>query len=286
MLYAVGAYSAWGLFPLYWKALKHVEPLQILAHRVLWSLVFAAALVAAAGRFAEIRTALGNRRTVVTLLGSTSLIGLNWYLFIWAVNTGHVLEPSLGYFINPLVNVLLGMVFLGERLRPVQWFCTLLASAGVISLAWAQATFPWIALTLAGSFGLYGLLRKTAQLESLTGLMLEAALLAPLALVFLFTREVQGTGVFGHADGLTHALLIIAGVVTAGPLLWFAHAARLLPLSLLGFFQYLAPTGQFLLAVFVYDEAFTHSHAVAFGCIWTALGVYSADAALRRRVAR
>jgi chloramphenicol-sensitive protein RarD len=282
-LYAVGAYASWGLVPIYWKSLKHVEPFQILVHRILWSLVFVGALLLLKSRGPEFAGALRNRRTVLAFLASAILIGGNWFLYIWAVNSGHVLESSLGYFVNPLVNVLLGFLFLGERLRTAQWCAVVLAAAGVLNQTINHGTFPWISLMLASSFGVYGLLRKTARVDSLVGLALETALLAPLALGFAVAWEIHGTGVLRHADAKTASLLILGGLVTAIPLLWFAHAARRLPLTTLGFFQYISPSGQFLLAVFLYDEAFTSTHVITFGCIWSALAVYTVEAVMHAR---
>lgn len=274
-VYAVGAYATWGLFPLYWKLLLHVPPLQILAHRILWSMVFVGGLLLWQRRWRELVLALRSRRTLLTMCGSTVLIGINWYLYIWAVNSGHVLETSLGYFINPLVNVLLGMAFLKERLRPWQWVSVLLAAVGVLNLALSSGQPPWISLALAASFGTYGLLRKIAQVESLVGLAVETALLSIPAGMLCVWWEVDGVAAFGHGDARSNGLLVFAGVVTALPLLWFADAAKRMPLSTLGFFQYLAPTGQFLLAILLYKETFTATHTVTFACIWSALAIYA-----------
>ncbi|HEY1012833.1 MAG TPA: EamA family transporter RarD [Herpetosiphonaceae bacterium] len=275
-LYAAGAYVLWGLLPLYWKALQHVPALEILAHRMAWSLVFLVVLLAARRQWAWLRTALRSPRIVATYATSALLLGLNWYIYIWAVNHGHIVEASLGYFINPLVNVVLGMLFLRERLRVGQGAAIALAAAGVIYLTIALGSAPWIALVLAGSFGVYGLLRKTAALESLEGLSLETILLFPLAFAYLATREVQ-SGSFASAAPGTMLLLAGAGVATAVPLLLFASGARRLTMTTLGLLQYIAPTIQFLIGVLVYHEELGGAKLAGFGLIWLALAVYSAE---------
>jgi len=276
LLYGVAAYLAWGLLPLYFRALQGVPPLEILAHRVVWSVLLLAGLTTWLRRWPEVARPLSSWRGRLTLLGSTALISLNWGVYIWAVHAGRVLEASLGYFVNPLVNVLLGVLFLGERLTRRQQLAVGLAAAGVAVLIATAGTFPWVALVLATSFGLYGLLRKVARLDPVAGLFCETALLAPLAAGGLLLLARAGTGHLGAAPGQS-ALLVAAGLVTALPLIWFALAVAQLRLSTLGLLQYLAPTMQFSIAVFAFGEPFTAAHGVAFGCIWASLALYSAD---------
>lgn len=283
VLYGVAAYSAWGIVPVFWKQLGHVGAVELLAHRTVWSLVAFAALTLAAGQRRALAAALGDRRVLLSMAATGALVSANWVLFIYAVAVDRLLDASLGYFINPLLSVLLGMLFLRERLRPAQWLALGLASAGVVHLAVRVGTVPWIALTLAGTFGVYGLLRKVVRVDSLPGSTLETSFIAPLGIAYLVSLHVQGEGALGHADAKTHVLLVATGIVTALPLVWFTNAARRLSLTTLGFLQYLAPSGQFLLAVLVYGEPFTSTQAVSFACIWTALAIFSADAALRAR---
>ena len=275
--YGVAAYGWWGLVPVYFKAVAHVAPAEVLAHRIIWSVVLLAVLMRIYGRWRAAVAALRSRSTVITLLGTTTLIALNWFVFIWAVVHDRVLEASLGYFINPLVNVLLGFVFLRERLRRWQMLSVALAAVGVAYLTFNYGQVPIIALVLAGSFGLYGLLRKTAKVDALTGLTVETTLLAPLALAYLGVLAWGHECSFGTESWRTSGLLALGGVITAVPLLWFTNAARRLRLATLGFLQYLAPTGHFLLAVVAYGEPFSQVHLICFACIWTALVIYSID---------
>lgn len=282
-IYGLAAYGWWGLAVIYFKAVAHVPPLEVLAQRIVWSLPLLFGLLALRGRLGEIRTALRDRRTLAILLVTTLLIGSNWLIYIVAVSTGHILQSSLGYYINPLVNVVLGMVFLGERLRPAQWASVLLAAAGVLYLALSYGRPPWFALSLAATFALYGLLRKTVRAEGSVGLTVETTLLLPAAVGFLLVQGSRDRLAFGDVSLATDLLLAASGLVTAMPLIWFANAIRRLPLTTMGFLQYLSPTLQFLLAVAVYGEPFNRSHLLTFGCIWTALAVYSVDAALATR---
>ena len=277
--YGIVAYGWWGLVPIYFKAVATVPAVEVLAHRILWSVVLLAVWMRLRGRWPAAVAAMRSRRTVITLLATTVLIAGNWYVFIWAVANDHVLQASLGYFINPLVNVLLGFVFLGERLRTWQTLAVALAAAAVLYLTLVYGQFPWIALILAGSFGVYGLLRKTAKVDAPVGLTVETTLLLPLALAYLTYAGVEGELVFGARSRWMDLLLILAGAVTALPLLWFTNAVRRLRLATLGFLQYIAPTGHFLLAVGLYHEPFTAAHGITFGCIWTALVIYSIDTA-------
>lgn len=277
MLYAIAAYAMWGLFPLYWKALQHVPALEILSHRMTWSLLFVLILLLLRGRWAWLKTAVSQPKTLLLFTASAVLLSVNWFVYIWGVNAGFIVETSLGYFINPLVSVLMGVFFLGERLRTGQWLAIGLAALGVIYLAVRYGALPWIALTLAASFALYGLIRKTAPLGSLEGLSLETALMFVPALGYLIYLEVTGTAAFGHVDGVTTLLLAFAGVATAVPLLLFAAGARLIKLATIGILQYIAPTLQFLIGVLVYHEPFTADRLVGFSLIWLALLVYSAE---------
>lgn len=278
---AFGAYFIWGLFPAYWKLLGAVAPGVIIAHRIAWSCAFVLGLVAFGRRFGELRDVVREPRTLGVLAVSTALISCNWLLFIWAVNTGRVTEASLGYYINPLVNVLLARVVLGERLRPPQLLAVGLAGAGVAWLVLGLGVVPWVSLALAATFGLYGLLRKRAPVEALTGLAVETALATPFAVAYL---AFAGGAWFG-ARPLESALLVGSGVATAVPLLWFAIGARRLRYGTLGILQYVAPTGQLALAVLAYGEPFTPRHAVTFGLIWTAVAIYAVDGVLASRAA-
>ncbi len=277
LAYGIAAYAFWGVMPVFWKTLADVPASEILAHRVPWALLAFAAFARWRGRLADVGAAMVDRRVRSTLALSALLLGANWLTFVYAVVTDRVMQASLGYFINPLVSVLLGLVVLRERLRPGQWIAVALAAAGVAQLAVGADEVPWIGLVLAGTFGLYGLLRKTAKVDALPGSTAEMLLLAPAAILFLFGVEVRGTGQLGHADATTHLLLLATGPLTALPLLWFTNAARRLPLSSLGFIQYLAPSLQLLLAVVVFGEPFTAVHGRSFACIWLALAVFTID---------
>ena len=272
--YAVAAYGFWGLNPLYFKAVTEVPALEVLAHRTLWTVVLLALLVSLGRRWPAIVEALRDRRTVLLLCLSTLVISVNWLTYIWAIFVERVLETSLGYYINPLVSVLLGVVVLRERLAPLQALAVLLAALGVLNLALGAGGLPWVAILLALTFGLYGLIRKTARIGSAEGLLVETSLILPFALGYLLYLAVQGTGSFATESRATDLLLIAAGPVTMLPLVWFASAARRLPLSLVGFFQYIAPTCHFLLAVFAFGEPFTRSHLITFLLIWTAVALF------------
>lgn len=281
ILYAAGAYTAWGLLPIFWKALGHVPALEILANRVLWALVVALVLGSLRGRWVWLGPALRNRRILATFTLSAALLAFNWGLYIWAVNDGHVVETSLGYFINPLVNVLLGVVVLRERLRIGQGVAIGLALLGVLYLTFTYGSPPWIALILAGSFGIYGLLRKTAALASLEGFTLETLVMVLPALIFLIATEINGGGALFHADLSTNLLLIGSGLITAVPLLLFAAGARLVTMTTLGLLQYIAPTLQFSLGVLVYGESLTPQRLLGFSLVWIALAIYSLEGAIQ-----
>ena len=273
----LGAYGLWGVLPLYFKALVHVPSTEIVAHRILWSLVFLGVLATLFRRWGTIRTALATPRVMMTLTASALLIAVNWLIYIWAVISGHVLEGSLGYYLNPLINVLLGVVLLKERLSLAQKLAVGLAAAGVAVLAVGAGSGIWISLSLAVSFGIYGFLRKVAPVDSLEGLSIETAILAPVALGWVLWLQNSGEGGWGNWGWGTDVLLIVAGAVTAVPLLLFAAAAKRLPYSTLGFLQYVAPTIQFALAVLLFGERLTLAHIICFGAIWTALAIFAGD---------
>jgi chloramphenicol-sensitive protein RarD len=283
LAYGLAAYLAWGLLPLYFRALHGVPPLEILAHRIAWSVLLLAGLTSWLRRWPEVARSLATWRGRLTLLATTGLITVNWGTYIWAIHAGRVLEASLGYFINPLVNVLLGVLFLGERLSRRQQVAVWLAGLGVAALVVSAGALPWVALVLATSFGFYGLLRKQARIDAVAGLFSETALLAPAAVAGLAWLHHAGAGHLGASPG-TSALLVSAGAITALPLIWFALGVQRLRLSTIGLLQYLAPTLQFSIAVFVFGERFTAAHGVAFACIWTSLALYTVDVvtALRR----
>jgi chloramphenicol-sensitive protein RarD len=269
----LGAYALWGVMPLYFKAVAAVRPTEIVAHRIVWSLLFLGALAALWRRGPAIRAAMTTPRIALTLALTSALIGVNWLVYIYAVVSGHVLEGSLGYYLNPLVNVLLGVAFLEEKLTRAQTGAFLLAAAAVALLAAGAGGAIWISLTLAASFALYGFLRKIVPVDALEGLSVESIFLSPLALAWLLWLQGHGEGSF-LASRVTDALLILGGAVTAIPLLMFTAAAKRLPYSTLGFLQYIAPSLQFLLAVLVFGEPLTGAHVAAFAAIWAALAVF------------
>ena len=274
---ALAAYVFWGLAPIYFKLIQSAPALEIIAHRILWSVpILAAFLLLRDGRAFWRRIRLPGR-TILILLLSGSLVALNWLIFVWAVVNGQVLATSLGYFIGPLVNFLLGFLFLHERMSLVQRYGVLIAASGTLYLGWYLGTPPWISLSLAFSFGIYGLVRKVLNVGPMVGLLWETLLLSGPALAYVLWSARRGTLYFGTAGTGQDGLLVLAGLVTVLPLIWFNVAARSLRLTTLGFFQYIAPSMTFLLSVFVYGEAFTRGHAVAFGCIWFALAMISLE---------
>lgn len=283
LMQGMGAYLIWGLLPLYFMPLSPVGPGEIVADRVIWSLALLFAIIAATRRGARLRLALANPRTLRLLAASAALISVNWLVYIWAVQHHHVLEASLGYFLNPLVNVVLGVVVLRERLGRPQIAAVTLAAIGVLVLASQAGGGLWISLTLALSFGLYGLVRKIAPVEAIEGLTIETLLLAPIAAGYMIWLGVQGTLAYGGDPALT-ALLTFAGVITAVPLLLFAAGARRLPYSTMGLLQYIAPTIQFLLAITLFGERVTPAHAICFALIWTGLAIYVLGSMRARRV--
>ncbi|MBP1702922.1 MAG: putative rane protein [Chloroflexi bacterium] len=283
VLNAIGAYVIWGFLPIYWKALQQVPALQILNHRVVWSLVFLAILISARKNWSPLRLAIRQPKIVLVYGLAACLLAVNWLTYIWGVNAGFIVETSLGYFINPLVNVLLGVLFLREKIRPLQWVPIGMATAGVLYLTFSYGSLPWIALVLAFTFALYGLLKKTAPLGSLHSLTLETGILFVPSLLYLVYVALQGSGIFIEYNTLTNLLLVFTGVVTAVPLLLFGAAARSINLSLLGLLQYIAPTCQFLIGVLIYNEPFTQARLIGFSIIWAALFLYWLESFLAHR---
>jgi len=281
---AAAAFVLWGLMPLYWHLLKAVPSLQIVMHRIVWSAVLVSAwLLWTQGR-GWLRAALARPRAAWMLALSGVLISFNWGLYIWSVNAGHVVESSLGYYMNPLVNVLLGVMLLGERLDRVQWTSVVLAALGVAWLTWQYGQPPWIAIGLAASFGLYGLVRKLAAADAISGLGVESLYLLLPALAVLFWFESHGSGGFGGAWGIgLSLLLVLGGALTALPLIGFAYAVRRVPLSVVGVMQYIAPTLQLLIGVLVFGESFERDRAVGFALIWTGLAIFASHGFLRSR---
>jgi chloramphenicol-sensitive protein RarD len=267
------AYALWGVLPIYFKSLTGVPAIDIVAHRIVWSLLFLAVLVAVTRGWSQITEGLRNRRTLSLLLATSALIAINWLIYVYAVTSGHILAGSLGYYLNPLMNIMLGRFILKERLTKVQWAAVAIAAAGVSGLAWGAGTTLWISLTLCVSFATYGLLRKIVSIDAVAGQAIETAILFPFALGWLLWGLAVGHPSFGSNETQTW-LLVAAGIISTTPLLLFTAAARRLRYSTLGILQFIAPTLQFIVAVWLYGEAFTTAHAIAFGAIWTALALY------------
>jgi len=286
VIYAGAAFLIWGLAAVYWKELRSVPPLEIIAHRVAWSFLFLLPLIVLQHQWAEFVAILKKPQMLLILLLTAILVGTNWLIYVWAVNNNHLLQASLGYYINPLVNVVLGMVFLKERLRPPQVIAVLLATAGVLYLTVQYGQFPWIAISLAMSFGLYGLIRKVAPASSLVGLTVETLLLSLPAIGYLIYLDIKGTGSVFRVSLNLDLLLIGCAPLTAVPLLFFTAGAKRLYLSTVGLMQYIGPSGMFLLAVFYYDEPFSTAQIWTFAMIWTALVIYSTDSAIYYRRGR
>lgn len=282
ILYVLAAYGLWGFFPIYFKTLQAVPAFQIMAHRVVWSFVFLAGIILFRKELKKLIRSITPKIAWLYLIAGV-LLAINWVTYVWAVNAGFVVEASLGYFINPLVSVLLGVIFLQERLRPLQWLPVILATAGVTYLAVSMGQLPWIALVLAFSFGFYGLIKKIAPLNSLQGLTLETGAIFIPALGFLLFEQMRGTGSFYNAGVSTSLLLAATGIVTAVPLLFFAAGTRLVPLTTVGLLQYITPSAQFLLGVFLYNEPFTKERAIGFTIIWAALIIFTLENLWQRR---
>ncbi len=283
ILYGIGAYLMWGFFPIYFKAIHTVPALQIMFHRVVWCFIFLAILILLKKEWGKLKVQVTKPKTLVIYTLAASLLAVNWLVYIYGVNSDQIVETSLGYFINPLLNVALGVIVLREKLRPAQWVPIGLAAAGVTYLTIQHGALPWIALALAFSFGLYGLVKKVSPLGSLYGLTLETAILFLPGLAYLLFAETQGSGSFAHAGWQVTLLLALTGVVTALPLLLFASAARSIPLYMVGILQFIAPTCQFLLGVFLYQEPFSQIQLVGFSLIWSALLFYWLEGVLERR---
>jgi len=277
VVYASSAFLIWGISPIYWKAMQAVPAFEIILHRIVWSFIFLLPLIIMMRRWQEFINALKNIRTLLILLFTALIVGGNWLLYIWAVNSGYLLQASLGYYINPLVNVVLGVVFLKERLRPLQILAVALATLGVIFLTVYYGEFPWVALTLAVTFGLYGLIRKVAPVGSLVGLTVETLLLSIPALVFLFYLDSHGQGSIFRVSLKLDLLLMGCAPLTAVPLLFFTLGARRLYLSTVGLLQYIGPSCMFVLAVFLFREPFSSAQVLTFILIWVALAIYSTD---------
>lgn len=283
ILYSVTVYVLWGFFPIYWKLLHHVPALQLLGHRIAWSFLMLLGVILITRQWNEFRATL-NTRTFRIYLIAALLIGVNWLTYVWAVNAGFIVETSLGYFINPLLSVLMGVLFLRERLRPMQLMPVALAAMGVAYLTFAYGQLPWIALLLAFTFGFYGLVKKLAPLGSLFGLTLETGILFLPAFVYLGIVESNNTAAFLHSGITSDLLMIGAGLVTTIPLLMFASAAKLIPLSMIGVLQYIAPTIQFLIGVFIYKETFDKSRLIGFSIVWLALIIFWVENYLANRI--
>jgi len=276
-VYGMTSYLWWGGMVLYFKAVADIPALEVAIHRVFWSAVLLLVFLAATGRLPGTFKALRDRRTLITLAITATLIGMNWLIYVWAVGNNLVLQTSLGYYINPLINVVLGYAVLKERLSRAQMFAVALAAAGVVIMGWELGRIPWVSLVLGGSFAIYGLLRKRVAVDGAAGVAAETVLLSPLVLIGLGYLMANGQLVFGAQDRGTDLLLMAAGPGTALPLIVFVEASKRLRYSTLGVMMYILPTMFFLLAVFLYDEPFGYSQRLSFGCIWLALGIYSID---------
>ena len=279
----LGAYAFWGVLPVYFKALATVSPMLIVAHRIVWSLVALALLVSFLKGWPAVRMAVRDRKAIGTLAITATLIAVNWLLYVYAINSGQILAGSLGYYLNPLANILLGRFFLHETLSQRQWTAVAIATGGVAVLAAGALDTLWLSLTLCFSFATYGLLRKRVAVDSLSGLTIETMILAPLAIAYLGFEASRGSSMFGETGGEA-ALLVAAGVISTVPLLLFTEAARRLPYATVGMLQFIAPTVQFLLAILVYDEPVTRAHGIAFAAIWAAVALYMSGMLDQRRI--
>lgn len=283
LLYAAAAFLMWGLLPIYWKALQQVPALELLCHRIVWSFFFVGLILTVKKRWPEVFAAKSDPRTRLLLCASSLLIGMNWFIYIWAVNSNHVIDASLGYYINPLVNALLGFIFMRDRLSPRQVAAIGLAFTGVMYSVLDYGKLPWIALSLACTFGFYGLVRKLMKVESLPGLFIETTVLSPIAAGYLYWLYSHGTHSLGTLGLEKDIILVGAGAATSMPLLCFAHAARRLKLATLGILQYIAPTCMLLLGIFVYSEPFHTSSMITFSFIWSGIALYAYDGITAQR---
>jgi chloramphenicol-sensitive protein RarD len=280
---ATAAFFIWGVLPLYLKALERVPVLQVTAHRLAWGCLFALGWLAIRGELGGVRAALSNSALRLRLIASATLISINWTTYIYGIATERAVETSLGYFINPLVNIVLGVVVLRERLNAVQWTAVAIAAAGVGYLTWSAGHPPWIALTLAFSFGLYGFVRKVIRVDALAGFASETLLLLPIGIAYLVWSEIAGSGSLGHQGLGTDTLLVLSGPITAIPLVLFAFGARRIPYSTVGVLQYIGPTIQLIIAIWVFHEPFRGPRVLGFSLIWTALAIYALDGIWRAR---
>lgn len=281
--YAAVAYGIWGFVPIYWKWLQEIPALQLICHRIVWSSVLLLALVARSRDWNGLWLAARTRRVIGIYTAAAVVVGINWFVYVWAVNAGFIVQTALGYFINPLVSVFLGVLVFREKLRRWQWVSIGLACSGVLALTAFYGSLPWIALALAFSFGTYGLLKKISPLGAIQGLALETSILFVPAAIYLMYVDRLGTGGFGHAGGVRTLLMIGAGPVTTIPLLFFAAAVRRIPLSAMGMLQYINPTMQFLIGVLLYKEPFAAAQLIGFGMVWAALAMYAVEGNMKRR---
>lgn len=284
VLNGIAAYVMWGFFPIYWKLLHNVPALQVIGHRIGWSFILLTAYILLTGKWRDFRSAAFKPKTIGVYSIAAVLLSFNWLIYVWGVNAGFIVETSLGYFINPLLSVLLGVVFLRERLRPLQWIPIGLATAGVVYLTAVYGRPPWIALSLAFTFGFYGFVKKLSPLGSLYGLTLETGIVFPVALIYIVFVAFSSSGAFLQSGTTTDLLLIGAGTVTTIPLLMFASAAKQIPLTIVGLLQYIAPTLQFLIGVFIYMEPFDLSHLIGFSIVWVALIIFAVESYFSNRV--
>ena len=273
--FGILAYTAWGVLPLYWKLLNLVPALEILSHRILWSFIFIWLIILVTGGWQFVGNAFADKKNILLIFLSGILISINWFTYIWAVNSNHVIEASMGYYINPLVVVLLSVVVIKERLNRWQGIAIILAATGVMIMTVQYGRIPWVSLVLASSFALYGLLKKLVKVDSMTGLALETSIIMPIALAYIISKEVQGVGALGVNPIATSLLLVGSGIVTAVPLLWFGMGTQKIKLSMMGFLQYIAPTISLILGVFVFKEHFPPAHLISFGFIWAGLLVFA-----------
>jgi chloramphenicol-sensitive protein RarD len=284
--FAVATYMLWGVLPIYWKLIQSVPALEIVGHRMMWSFVFVSLIVLLKRDWGKIRSAVRDKKNLITFFATAVLLSANWLIYVWAVNAGFIVETSLGYFINPLVNVVLGVLFLKEKLRLWQWIPVGIATVGVLYLTVSYGSLPWISLSLAFTFGFYGLLKKTASLNSIQGFTIETGFMFVPASMYLIFLGGIGSGAFGTGTLFETIMLILSGVATGLPLLLFGAAAQRIDLSTLGFFQYIAPTLQFLIGVLIYKEGFNQDQMVGFGLIWTALLIFTLDSFFENRRGR
>lgn len=275
IIYGLGAFALWGVLPLYWKLLKQVPAQQILAHRVFWSFIFVSGILVMKGRFNKVIDLMRNRKSLCFVCVCSLMISINWFVYIWAVNSNHIVEASMGYYINPLMSVVLGMAVLKEKLDFSRYIALALAAIGVVIITIHYGRVPWIALILAVSFALYGLFKKLTKADSLTGLALETAILVPVAFIYIIFKQVQGTGALGSIPIPAVILLLCAGAATATPLLWFAEGAKRVELSTIGFLQYVSPTLSLFIGILIFKEKFSTGHIISFSFIWAGLIMYS-----------